>query len=169
MAGAAAEEEARAWVEACLQESFGAESLFAGLKNGVRLCKLANVVRPGSIPKFTLDPKMAVKERENITLFIGAIKKFGMRDFEVFSTMDLSEDKPNIRAVVIALHALGRMCQAGEFAALDLPRLGAKVLDKNVRAAPTPKPSSFCAATPFTPSPLHPFPRPPTCADARVL
>jgi hypothetical protein len=132
-ADASAEDEARAWLEAVLQEPFGeGVTLAAALCNGVRLCRLANIVRPGSIPKFSPDPKMAVKARENITLFIGALKAFGMRDFEVFSTLDLAEgEKQNMKSVVIALHALGRLCQGGEFAALGLPKLGAKVLEKN--------------------------------------
>jgi hypothetical protein len=154
----AAEAEARAWLEAILQEPFGeGVSLSAGLANGVRLCRLANVIRPGSIPKFTLEPKMAVKERENVTLFIGFLKKLGMKDFEIFSTMDLSEDKPNPRAVVIAMHALGRLCQSGEFAALDLPRLGSKVLEKNVRRSPLPwaaGPQAMPRATTDRPPPL---------------
>ena len=135
MADASPEDEARAWLESVLQESFGeGVTLAAALCSGVRLCKLANIVRPGSIPKFSLDPKMAIKARENITLFIGALKSFGMKDFEVFSTLDLAEgEKQNMRSVVIALHALGRLCQSGEFAALGLPKLGAKVLEKNVR------------------------------------
>ena len=163
MADASPEDEARVWLESVLQESFGeGVTLAAALCSGVRLCKLANIVRPGSIPKFSLDPKMAIKARENITLFIGALKSFGMKDFEVFSTLDLAEgEKQNMRSVVIALHALGRLCQSGEFAALGLPKLGAKVLEKNVRTqtdggqrgGPAPAPTPYV----LTPSLSPPF------------
>jgi hypothetical protein len=131
------EEEARTWIGLMLGEPFGeGESFSDGLKNGVRLCRLANIVQPGSIPKFSLEPKMAIKERENITLFIQALKRFGIKDFECFSTLDLAEGQ-NTKAVVVAIHALGRLCQGPEYSAHeDWPKLGKQVLAKNVRGMP---------------------------------
>ena len=131
------EEEARTWIGLMLGEPFGEGERFSdGLKNGVRLCRLANIVQPGSIPKFSLEPKMAIKERENITLFIQALKRFGIKDFECFSTLDLAEGQ-NTKAVVVAIHALGRLCQGPEYSAHeDWPKLGKQVLAKNVRGMP---------------------------------
>ena len=132
MAASTAEVEAREWIQLLLQEQWGEGISFAeALKDGTRLCKLVNALRPGTIAKYTLEPKMKIKSLENITLFIGVMKRWGIRDFEIFSTLDLADEK-NIKAVVICIHALGRLCQSGEWAAQDLPKLGSKVLEKNV-------------------------------------
>ena len=94
--------------------------------------RLLNVVQHGSVPRFSEKPKNAAARMDNVGLFLRAIRNWGMKEFEMFSSNDLSEGK-NIKSVVNCVHALGRLLQSGEFAQLDLPKLGAKVLEKNVR------------------------------------
>ena len=130
----AAEQEAKTWIEAVLGESFGSSSFAEALQDGTRLCRLVNTIKPGAIPKFTEKPAMEIKKRENITYVTQALKKWGLRDFENFSTLDLADGK-NIKAVVITMHALGRLLQTGEFAALSIPKLGKRVEEKHVRAS----------------------------------
>ncbi|XP_022706571.1 myophilin-like [Varroa jacobsoni] len=78
------------------------------LKDGTILCKLINVLKPGSIPEKKINAsKMAFKCMENINLFLDKAKEMGVMAEETFQTVDLWE-KQNILAVVICLQALAR-------------------------------------------------------------
>jgi hypothetical protein len=54
-----------------------------------------------------------------------------MKEFELFSTVDLTEDK-NTQAVVVCLTAFGRLVQK-LFPTAPYPTLGVKMLDKTER------------------------------------
>ncbi|XP_003743799.1 myophilin [Galendromus occidentalis] len=78
------------------------------LKDGVVLCKLMNVIKPGAIPEKKISSsKMAFKCMENIGFFLQEAKDMGVLAEETFQTVDLWE-KQNILAVVICLQAVAR-------------------------------------------------------------
>jgi len=74
-------------------------------RNGVLLCKLANSLAPGSVKKIN-ESKLAFKEMENISFFLGFADKH-INKTELFQTVDLYEAQdPN--AVLTCLSALAR-------------------------------------------------------------
>eukprot|EP01113_Clastostelium_recurvatum_P010599 TRINITY_DN1528_c0_g1_i1.p1 TRINITY_DN1528_c0_g1~~TRINITY_DN1528_c0_g1_i1.p1 ORF type:complete len:718 (-),score=112.69 TRINITY_DN1528_c0_g1_i1:220-2301(-) len=98
--------ESRDWIERVIGEKFPSDDFQVSLKNGTFLCKLANQIKPGLIPK--INPgKGDFAERENLAFFISACKKLGLKDTQVFEANDLFEAK-RIRNVAIALYWLGR-------------------------------------------------------------
>lgn len=124
------ESEAQQWIEEMTGCSF--PSTFAdSLKDGVILCKLANVIKPGSVPKFNNPATMPFRKMENITSFIKVARSTGMRENELFGTPDLYDEK-NIYQVVSAIHALGRHLQT-IMPDSAFPKLGVKVVEKNER------------------------------------
>jgi transgelin len=56
------------------------------LKDGVILCKLANKIRPGSVPKINEPATMPFKKMENIANYLKAVRAIGMKEFEMFGT-----------------------------------------------------------------------------------
>jgi hypothetical protein len=123
---------AQEWIESITARKFSGATWADGLKDGVLLCLLINTIRPGAIPKFNLDPKMAIKKQENVSLALKAMRAFGMKEFELFSTLDLCDEK-NLKVVTQSIHALGRLMQSPPFAELGLPKLGKRVVEKQVR------------------------------------
>ncbi|BFZ25364.1 hypothetical protein BsWGS_28403 [Bradybaena similaris] len=82
------------------------------LRNGIVLAKLANWIKPGTIPesKLAKPPTMAFKCMEMIGLFLDCIDeaKGGIvSKTEMFQTVDLFESQ-NMVAVIICLEAIGR-------------------------------------------------------------
>ena len=73
--------EAQEWIEAITQRSFAGASFAAGLKDGVLLCMLVNTIRPDTIKKFCISPKMAIQRQENVTQFLKAVRGWGMKEF----------------------------------------------------------------------------------------
>ena len=121
-------EEAREWIEAvigCPLEG----SLHEALKSGVHLCNLVNVIQPGAC-KAPTTKKMAFMQMENIAAYLAACTALGIQGFESFQTIDLFEDK-DMKAVVLNVHALGRVAQKLGFAG---PMLGAKMATENRRS-----------------------------------
>jgi len=103
-----------------------ADNLYEHLRDGTLLCKLANVIQPGTIKKVQAS-KMAFKCMENINMFLEAAKSFGVSSQELFQTVDLWE-KQNMNAVVICLQALGR--KASKYGKASI---GPKEAEKNER------------------------------------
>jgi len=66
---------------------------------------MANKIHPGICPRINTQ-SMPFKEMENVTAFIQACRKLGVMEKDVFSTVDLYEEK-NPRAVVNCIHSLG--------------------------------------------------------------
>ncbi|XP_011436749.2 myophilin-like [Crassostrea angulata] len=79
------------------------------LKDGVKLCKLVNALKPGSIPekKYATPPTMSFKQMELIGLAIDKMKQLGVPDHEMFQTVDLYEGQ-NLHQCVIGIGALAR-------------------------------------------------------------
>ncbi|OQR81877.1 hypothetical protein THRCLA_11321, partial [Thraustotheca clavata] len=125
---AAAEDEAREWIEAITGRSIGPD-FGLGLKDGVILCELANSVDPSSRIKIS-SSQMPFRQMENVTAFIRACRAIGVMEFDLFETVDLYEQK-DLGVVVRCLHALGRTLQKNP--SYKGPILGVKEATKNER------------------------------------
>uniref|UniRef100_A0A023F9W3 Transgelin n=1 Tax=Triatoma infestans TaxID=30076 RepID=A0A023F9W3_TRIIF len=102
------------------------DNFFEILKDGTLLCRLVNVIKPGSVKKIN-ENKMAFKCMENINNFLEVAREMGVPAQETFQTVDLWE-RQNLNSVVICLQSLGRKgAQYGQ------PSIGPKEADKNVR------------------------------------
>eukprot|EP00301_Raphidiophrys_heterophryoidea_P011474 c17591_g1_i1.p1 GENE.c17591_g1_i1~~c17591_g1_i1.p1 ORF type:complete len:291 (-),score=69.36 c17591_g1_i1:192-1064(-) len=84
----------------------GAHCLNA-LKDGVLLCKLMNILKPGSVSKINTN-KMAFMMMENIGNYLKACQVYGVRNSELFQTIDLYEEQ-NMHAVVTNILAVARL------------------------------------------------------------
>ncbi|EQC25922.1 hypothetical protein SDRG_16221 [Saprolegnia diclina VS20] len=123
-----AEAEARDWIEAITGKAIGPD-FGLGLKDGVILCELANVVDPTSRIKISAST-MPFKQMENVTAFIRACRGMGVMEFDLFETVDLFEQK-DLGVVVRCLHALGRTLQ--KKGTYNGPLLGVKESTRNER------------------------------------
>jgi hypothetical protein len=132
----ALEAEAQEWIEAITHQTFAGPTFSESLNDGVLLVELVNAIKPGTITKYNEHPTKPIKKQENVTLFLQAVRGFGMKEFELFGTLDLCGDAPDpkkLRVVVSSIHALGRLMQSPPFAEMDLPRLGVKVAERRGR------------------------------------
>lgn len=98
------------------------------LKNGVVLCKLVNMIYPGSVRKINTATQ-AFKEMENTNMFLAACEKIGCAKLDLFQTVDLYESA-NIAQVVNGIIALGRKAQTIGY---DGPVLGPAESQENKR------------------------------------
>ncbi|XP_065837811.1 myophilin-like [Oscarella lobularis] len=121
------ESECRGWIEAVTGEKLSG-ALQEALKDGKTLCKLINVLEPGSVKKIQ-ESKMAFKQMENISAFTQAVRRYGVPDSENFQTVDLFEGQ-NMKQVLICIDSLGRQAQKKGFSG---PKLGVKMSEKNER------------------------------------
>ncbi|GFY24406.1 myophilin [Trichonephila clavipes] len=104
------------------------EPFYQLLKDGQVLCRLINVLQPGSIPEKKINnTKMAFKCMENINLFLDQVKKLGVPAEETFQTVDLWEQQ-NLTSVLICLQSLAR--KASKF---GFKSIGPKEAEANVR------------------------------------
>jgi len=99
-----------------------------GLKDGQVLCKLINVIKPGSVKKINKN-NMAFKQMENIGNFLSACENLGMNKIDLFQTVDLYENQ-NIPQVVNGIFALGRKASKTGY---EGPRLGPEEAAENQR------------------------------------
>ncbi|CAL8085451.1 unnamed protein product [Calicophoron daubneyi] len=122
---------AMAWIEELLGTKLDHSKPYEEiLRNGVVLCKLINVIKPGSVKKINENSTMPFKIMENINAFQEAIKAYGVPTADVFQTVDLFEKK-DIGQVTQCIFALGRTCQTHpEYTG---PTLGPKVAQENKR------------------------------------
>eukprot|EP01087_Luapelamoeba_hula_P022944 TRINITY_DN8355_c0_g1_i1.p1 TRINITY_DN8355_c0_g1~~TRINITY_DN8355_c0_g1_i1.p1 ORF type:complete len:1335 (-),score=374.38 TRINITY_DN8355_c0_g1_i1:61-4065(-) len=95
----------RRWIEATLQEPLPFPDFGDSLVSGVVLCKLINKVQPGSVDKIN-NANNGYSKMENIERYLKACRAFGMRETELFNTVDLYEKK-NMSGVLTHLTVLG--------------------------------------------------------------
>ncbi|CAB3383194.1 Hypothetical predicted protein [Cloeon dipterum] len=118
------------WVKQITNEDFSTsgemDNFYEVFKNGTRLCRLVNIIKPGSVKKIN-ESQMAFKCMENINAFLDVARSLGVPAQETFQTVDLWE-RQNLNSVVICLQSLGR--KAGNF---GQPGIGPKEAEKNVR------------------------------------
>ncbi|KAG1956088.1 calponin 1, basic, smooth muscle, a [Pimephales promelas] len=85
-----AEEALRTWIHEVTGRTLP-EDFMQGLKDGVILCELINKLQPGSVPKVNHSP-LNWHKLENITHFVRAIGKYGLKTYDMFEANDLFED-----------------------------------------------------------------------------
>merc|ERR1711920_873298 len=121
------ETEATEWIAAVLAsagESFECPgTLQEAIKDGVVLCQLVNIIKPGCCKKPSASPA-PFKQMENIGNYLKACtEKIGVPAHTSFQTVSLFEDQ-DMLAVLRQIHALGSSAQAIGFSG---PKLGAKL------------------------------------------
>jgi len=106
------------------------------LKDGRVLCKVINILYPGTIKKINKidnpnSPFKKSKENENISQYLKACEdKAGCLKGDLFQTVDLY-DCDNIPVVVDGIYSLGRKTHKHENQ--EIPALGPKESDENQR------------------------------------
>jgi len=97
------EPEVRRWLEQVSGQR-SSQDLGDWLHDGRVLCEVANTIKPGSCPRINTSD-MPFKQMENITAFIHACRSLGVLEKDVFSTVDLYEQK-NMRSVLTCIYNL---------------------------------------------------------------
>merc|ERR1712226_317185 len=123
------EQDCRNWIEAVTGERLSSDDTIEALKDGTMLCKLANVIRPGSVKKIN-SSKLAFKQMENIQFFLSAAQSWGVRAADLFQTVDLYEGA-NLTQVIQGIDSTGRAVQKMGF---NGPQLGVKQASENKRS-----------------------------------
>lgn len=77
---------ARLWVEAVIGRRLPEGDFAAGFKDGVGLCELLNVFKPGLIPKIETS-KSPFHQMANISCFLRGIRALGVREQVLFETL----------------------------------------------------------------------------------
>ena len=121
--------EAREWLEVITGSSLG-DDFGLGLKDGMILCQLINVIHPGIVRKIE-SSKMPFKQMENVSNFLKACRVVGVNEYELFETVDLFELK-DLGLVVRCIFALGRAVQKN-YPDFQGPALGVKESKPNPR------------------------------------
>lgn len=118
-------EEILNWMDAVIKEKIPRDQPFEKvLKDGQWICKLINVIQPGSVKRIATKGSN-FQLMENIAAFQKACKKYGVPPEEIFQTADLFEAR-NIKQVCLSLYCLGRIAKAKGF---DGPTLGPDMSD----------------------------------------
>ena len=81
------------------------------LKSGEVICALANKIKPGSVTGIVPSHENPMKVRENISKFIRVCRELGVRENDLFTSVDLYEGK-NIHACINCIYNLGGVIQA---------------------------------------------------------
>ena len=76
----------------------------------MRLCKLINAIRPGSVKKVATS-SLAFKQIDNINMFLKGCQAMGMPSSDCFGAKDLYEGE-SLSKVLSTLDGLGGLCQA---------------------------------------------------------
>lgn len=77
---------ARAWVEAVIGRRLPEGDFAAGFKDGVGLCELVNVFKPGTIAKVETSAS-PFHQMANISCFLRACRALGVREQVLFETL----------------------------------------------------------------------------------
>lgn len=133
------QEEAKQWMEAMLNEKIpGTTSdLIPNCRDGLLLCRLANVFTNNSIKKIHSVKSGSVLEfmaLDNLNAFLRACKSVGFPDYNFFTMTDIWEKK-NIVKVVACIHALAHYLEKiGNFVKIkDLSKVGLKFNEDEIK------------------------------------
>ncbi|XP_066914031.1 myophilin-like [Clytia hemisphaerica] len=91
----------------------GEEAVHQVLKDGLILCKVINMLYPGSVRKVN-KMKQPFMMMENISAFLDACVAYGVRRGDLFQTVDLYEGQ-NMVSVIQGIFALGRKAQTNGY------------------------------------------------------
>eukprot|EP00045_Choanoeca_perplexa_P011605 m.124044 g.124044 ORF g.124044 m.124044 type:complete len:822 (+) comp15689_c0_seq1:229-2694(+) len=102
------------WIDAVIGDYTEGESLYEILRTGEILCQIMNKVKPKSIPKIHRNPRLNFHMMENIGYFLLGAKEYGLRDSELFITVDLF-NQADMQQVVNCLSALKKLAESRGF------------------------------------------------------
>ncbi|XP_051760826.1 LIM domain only protein 7 isoform X3 [Ctenopharyngodon idella] len=121
----AAYSEAQRWIEAVTKKKFGSSNFRSSLENGLLLCDLINKIKPGIIKKLNR-LSTPIAGLDNISLFLKACAKLGLKEAQLFHPGDLQdlstrvtvkrqESSRRLKNVLITIYWLGRKAHADPF------------------------------------------------------
>ncbi|XP_026127886.1 LIM domain only protein 7-like isoform X4 [Carassius auratus] len=121
----AAYSEAQRWIEAVTKKKFVSSNFRSSLENGLLLCDLINKIRPGVIKKLNR-LSTPIAGLDNISLFLKACAKLGLKEAQLFHPGDLQdfstrvtvkhqESSRRLKNVLITIYWLGRKTHADPF------------------------------------------------------
>lgn len=79
------------------------------MKPALSVCRLINRIKPGSVHKINEPATMPFKKMENIANYLKGVRALGMKEFQMFGTPDLFEEK-NLAQVCGLWMVLRRWC-----------------------------------------------------------
>ncbi|KAI6652913.1 Muscle-specific protein 20-like isoform X1 [Oopsacas minuta] len=125
------EREAIEWIECVIWEQKNYSVNFhEWLLDGSILCKLFNYIEPNQIPSKHFKPTSATfKQLDNINMFIMACKNYGIKEGDLFVSLDLHEAN-DLAQVLSSIFSLERMAHKNGWIG---PRLEAKEYEKYVK------------------------------------
>ncbi|ORY22927.1 hypothetical protein LY90DRAFT_430293 [Neocallimastix californiae] len=98
-------EEARDWIERCIEEQIDSKTFEEQLRRGIVLAKLAQIIQPGSVKKIFDAEKLQYRHSDNINYLFNVMRNIKFPENFIFELTDLY-DKKNIPKVIYCLHAL---------------------------------------------------------------
>lgn len=107
-------EEAKEWMERCIEEEIDSKEFEEQLRRGIILAKLANIIQPGVVKKIFDAEKLQYRHSDNINYLFTVMKNINFPDNFVFELTDLY-DKKNIPKVIYCLHALSHFLEVTGF------------------------------------------------------
>ncbi|XP_052421154.1 LIM domain only protein 7 isoform X8 [Carassius gibelio] len=121
----AAYSEAQRWIEAVTKKKSVSSNFRSSLENGLLLCDLINKIRPGVIKKLNR-LSTPIAGLDNISLFLKACAKLGLKEAQLFHPGDLQdfstrvtvkhqESSRRLKNVLITIYWLGRKTHADPF------------------------------------------------------
>ncbi|KAI9310716.1 kinase-like domain-containing protein [Dichotomocladium elegans] len=137
---------ARQFVESTLNITLESDDLHRELRDGVLLCRLVNVLKPGTITSIKQMNKPFMK-MENISYFLQGARELGLQPSELFQTVDLYEAK-DMGAVVNTLLTLARVSRQNRKAQhVSMPTTKSKPMTKKASHVKTTKAAAMATPT----------------------
>jgi len=98
-------EEVRNWTSEMLKEPI-VGPIATAFKDGTRLCRLMNRIKPGSIPRIHSSAESREQQMENIRNYLMTVKTLGFDNLKSFSITDVLDEK-NSSSLIQHLYTLG--------------------------------------------------------------
>jgi len=154
------------WMEEKLKAPMPTGDLREALVDGVVLCKLANVLKPGCIRKFHRQPRMLMMKMENIAFFLTAAQtRFSVPQATLFAPTDIHDDSDPanmlkvLRVILMLAHEFPGTTAVVDDIDLN-PSEGIEMDD-----IPEPTPDSAADEDPPAPTPAPVYTPTPTAAS----
>jgi len=107
-------EEAKEWMERCIEEKIDSKEFEEQLRRGIILAKLAKIIQPGVVKKIFDAEKLQYRHSDNINYLFTVMKNINFPENFIFELTDLY-DKKNIPKVIYCLHALSHFLEVTGF------------------------------------------------------
>ncbi|KAG7486255.1 LIM and calponin-likey domains-containing 1-like isoform X2 [Solea senegalensis] len=83
-------QEAQKWIEAVTGKSFGEKDFRSALENGILLCELLSVIKPGLVKKINRLPT-PIAGLDNLSVFLRGCEELGLKGSQLFDPGDLQD------------------------------------------------------------------------------